>query len=530
MSDLPESWAQVPLAAITSDVTQRVPSDDETIRYIDISSVNRTTKVIKAPQKLLGKDAPSRARKQVATGDTLVSMTRPNLNAVALVPKELDGEIASTGFDVLRPVDEIDPRWVSYLVRTEEFVNSMSALVQGALYPAVRSKDVRAHVVPLAPAAEQTRIANQLDTLLTRIQSCNDRFDAIPALLKRYRQAVLDKATSGTLTEDWRLQAKGTSAVWKEVKLQEVISEMRNGLAQKPTEQPPGVKILRIGSVRAGQLDLNDHRYLEISKKEAIQYELRKDDLLFTRYNGSLEFVGVCVALKSDAPNFVYPDKLIRVRARSELALPKFIEIVFGSTPVRQQVESFVKSSAGQRGISGADLKSTCLQLAPLDEQAEIVRRVESLFALADRIETRATLARAHARRLSSLTLAKAFRGELVPQDAQDEPAGLLLERIVSQRNGSAAKKQSKATRQVRASGAPKEATAVTKSRQDENIKGKPYLADHLRRLGSPVAADVLFKASELTVADFYKQLAWEVAQGHIVDSGTTLEAPHAAG
>lgn len=106
----------------------------------------------------------------------------------------------------------------------------------------------------------------------------------------------------------------------------------------------------------------------------------------------------------------------------------------------------------------------------------------------------------------------------------------MLLESIASQRTESAAKNQSKTPRQVRASRAPKEAAAVTKSRQDENIKGKPYLADHLRRLGSPITADVLFKASELTVADFYKQLAWEVAHGHIVDSGTTLEAPHAAG
>ena len=100
---------------------------------------------------------------------------------------------------MLRPVPGVDPRWISYLVRTEKFVDSMSALVQGALYPAVRSKDVRAHVVPLAPAAEQTRIANQLDTLLARIQSCNDRFDAIPALLKRFQQAVLNSAITGEL-------------------------------------------------------------------------------------------------------------------------------------------------------------------------------------------------------------------------------------------------------------------------------------------------------------------------------------------
>jgi type I restriction enzyme S subunit len=128
------------------------------------------------------------------------------------------------------------------------------------------------------------------------------------------------------------------------------------------------------------------------------------------------------------------------------------------------------------------------------------------------------------------LVLAKAFRGELVQQDPQDEPASALLDRFASQRIEPAAKKQSKPPRQVRAPRAPKEAAAVIKSRQDKDVNGKPYLADHLRRLGSPTTAEVLFKASELPIADFYKQLAWEVAQGHIADGGTTLEARHAVG
>jgi type I restriction enzyme S subunit len=63
-------------------------------------------------------------------------MTRPNLNAVAVVPPEMNGEIASTGFDVLRSIT-IDARWLFYLVRSSEFITAMSNLVQGALYPAV---------------------------------------------------------------------------------------------------------------------------------------------------------------------------------------------------------------------------------------------------------------------------------------------------------------------------------------------------------------------------------------------------------
>ena len=70
----------------------------------------------------------------------------------------------------------------------------------------------------------------------------------------------------------------------------------------------------------------------------------------------------------------------------------------------------------------------------------------------------------------------------------------------------------------------------MTKSRQDEDVRDKPYLADHLRRLGEPTTAEALFKVSQLPVADFYKQLAWEVKQGHVADGGATLEVRHAAG
>ena len=104
-------------------------------------------------------------------------MTRPNLNAVALVPKELDGEIASTGFDVLR-ASEIDPRWIFYTVRSTSFVERMGELVQGALYPAIRGKDIRGYEIPLAPLPEPNRIAEKLDTVLAPVQATKT-FDRI---------------------------------------------------------------------------------------------------------------------------------------------------------------------------------------------------------------------------------------------------------------------------------------------------------------------------------------------------------------
>lgn len=168
--------------------------------------------------------------------------------------------------------------------------------------------------------------------------------------------------------------------------------------------------------------------------------------------------------------------------------------------------------------------------LPPIDEQAEIVRRVEALFKIADRIEARYKAAHAQAQRLTPLLLAKAFRGELVPQDPKDEPASVLLERTAAERAKTAAlPRPRKPTAGRKPARAPKENAAMTKSRQDDDVKGHPYLAKHLRLLGGTAPAEALFKASELPVADFYKQLAWEVAQGHLRDGKTLLELADAA-
>jgi type I restriction enzyme S subunit len=110
--------------------------------------------------------------------------------------------------------------------------------------------------------------------------------------------------------------------------------------------------------------------------------------------------------------------------------LPDWIEIAANSPQARDVIENKARTSAGQTGISGKDLKELLLPIPTLPEQQEIVRRVEDLFAFADRIEARLATAQKTVERLTPAILAKASRGELVPQDPNDEPASILLERL----------------------------------------------------------------------------------------------------
>ena len=122
---------------------------NEPFVYVDISSVDNRRKQIVNPQRVPGQNASSRARQIIAERDVLVATTRPNLNAVALVPRELQGQIASTGFCVLRARKDLDPEYLFGFVQSPDFVRKLSELVKGALYPAVTEMHVRAQKIPL---------------------------------------------------------------------------------------------------------------------------------------------------------------------------------------------------------------------------------------------------------------------------------------------------------------------------------------------------------------------------------------------
>jgi len=128
------------LGELTDELVEQTGPTGDFV-YIDISSIDRETKRISDPKPLTLSQAPSRAKQVLKAGDILVSMTRPNLNAVALVPDQLDGAIGSTGFHVLRS-RWLNPGFLLALVQTQSFVDAMSAVVQGALYPAVRPRDI----------------------------------------------------------------------------------------------------------------------------------------------------------------------------------------------------------------------------------------------------------------------------------------------------------------------------------------------------------------------------------------------------
>lgn len=426
-----DGWVMVSVGDVTKPISQKKPAEEETFKYIDIASIDRNKKIISNPKIICGKDAPSRARKLIFAGDTLVSLTRPNLNAVALVSEKYHGEIASTGFEVLRP-EGVEPRYLYFLTRTNDFVNEISGRVQGALYPAAKSSDVKAYEFYLPPLNEQNRIANKLDELLAQVDTIKARIDAIPNILKRFRQSVLAAAVSGKLTEEW--SEEKVIDFGKSMKLGQVF-DIDSGLAFKKSQySESGSRLLQIANVSYGVTRWEKKAFIPITlAKENEKYSLVIGDVVMALNrpitNGWLKIAKI---VESDLPAILY-QRVARLRLKNSSWSAKYFFLVMRSEQFKKQVESKLKGS-DQPYINTSSLNELEISVPSVHGQKYIVEKVDQYFNAIEILEKYVKDAQTRINKLTQSILAKAFRGELVPQDPNDEPASELLERIQQER------------------------------------------------------------------------------------------------
>lgn len=286
--------------------------------------------------------------------------------------------------------------------------------------------------IPLPPLAEQVRIAQKLDELLAQVDTLKARIDAIPSLLKRFRRSVLAAAVSGRLTDD-REGSKLPSG-WQLVDFSSVISDLRYGTAQKCDYNGGAVGVLRIPNIGENCISRNNLKSSNFPLAEIKKLSLQKGDVLLIRSNGSVELVGKSAVVGPREEGLLFAGYLIRVRPNTEKVIPEYVNFWLKSPAVRQVIEQTARSTSGVNNINSEEIRSLTFTMPPLHEQTKIVRRVEQLFAFADQLEAKVASAKTRIDHLTQSVLAKAFRGELVPQDPNDEPASTLLERIKAQR------------------------------------------------------------------------------------------------
>lgn len=328
-----------------------------------------------------------------------------------------------------KPSSTVVPRYLAAYLNSDAYWKGIGAASVGIALANVNAKSLAALPVPLAPLAEQKRIADKLDTVLTRVDAVNTRLARVAPLLKRFRQSVLAAATSGRLTEDWR----GGAMDWTSVPAAEICEKVQSGGTPKAGFAEAGVPFLKVYNI-VDQRVAFDYKPQFVS--QAIhESELRKsqvfpNDVLMNIVGPPLGKVAVVPA---DHSAWNINQAITLFRPSTKITSQWIYILLCEGAPIRD-VLARTKGSVGQVNISLSQCRAFEFQVPSVEEQTEIVRRVETLFAFADRLEARLAQAQTAATRLTPALLAKAFRGELVPQDPNDEPAAELLRRLQAER------------------------------------------------------------------------------------------------
>lgn len=330
---------------------------------------------------------------------------------------------------VIFPREFLNTSFIRYLLTGpwfKERLNSLSRSCQTGF----NREDLHELFLPLPPLAEQHRIVAKLDAIMQKVESNKQRLEKIPKLLKRFRQSVLAYAVTGQLTDDWR-HKNGIFEEWKFVRLECLISEgPQNGLYKPQSAYGKGIMILRIDNFYDGEINpWSTLKKLKIEKREYKLYSLQNDDIVINRVN-SMPYLGKSALVKNLTEPCVFESNMMRMKLNKEIVSPYYLIRYLNSIPGLVELRKNAKHAVNQSSINQQDVKAVEVPLPKLKEQKEIVRRVEQLFTFADRIEARYAKAKAMLDKLPQSILAKAFRGELVPQDPNDEPASVLLARI----------------------------------------------------------------------------------------------------
>jgi type I restriction enzyme S subunit len=470
---LPKGWVWTRVGEIADNIENVNPktNPDREFLYIDIASIDNKLQKITKPKKYYGKNAPSRARQLIISGDILFSTVRTYLKNIAVVNDIYDGNIASTGFCVIRALPQIHHRYIFWFVQTDFFLNPLNQLQRGTSYPAVRDSDIFSQVILLPPLPEQHRIVNKIEELFTKLDAGVDALKKIKIQLKRYRQAVLKNAFEGKLTQHWREAHKGefepasvllekikeqrkkeskgkfielppidTSELpelpegWVWTTISQLVAPSKNSIKRGPFGSSikkefftkNGFKVYEQQNAIYDNHKLGNYYISQDKFDELKDFEVKPGDFIIS-CSGT---IGKIALIPEKAERGIINQALLKLTIDRSLVIPIFFLEYFRFEKFQKKLLKETRGSAIKNINSVKEIKSIPFPLPPLPEQHQIVAEIERRLSLADQLKKVVEQSLKQAERLHQSILKHAFEGKLVHQDPTDEPAEKLLERI----------------------------------------------------------------------------------------------------
>ena len=330
IGDIPESWKVKPLkylAKCNQDVLLETTAPDYSFRYVDIGSVTYARGITEY-QELRFEDSPSRARRRVSVGDTIISTVRTYLKAIAII-SDSENVIVSTGFAVYTPDKAIYPQYLYYFCKSEGFVQEIDKNSYGIAYPAINT-DLLSRICIAYPCYEEQQvIADFLDKECARIDSIAADLEKQIALLQQYKKSLITETVTKGLDKSVPMKDSGVEWIgeipntWDCKKMKYVISEPlqygANEAGDDYKEDYP--RYIRITDITE-ENSLKDDGKLSLSPDIAKPYLLKDGDLLFARSGAT---VGKTFYYTSNYGTCAFAGYLIKARFNQDKMNPKFV-------------------------------------------------------------------------------------------------------------------------------------------------------------------------------------------------------------
>ena len=416
MTSLPSGWISVALGELGVEVREAVtPSPGTTYELWSVPAF-----ATGAPELVDGRDIGS-AKRVVQPNDVLICKINPRINRVWIVAESRTDpkQIGSPEYLIFRTGSRTLASYLRWYLSSPAFRSWIELSVEGATGSHTRAKSgpILRQCVPLPPLAEQRRIVAAIEEQFSRLDAADCSFTALEKRLDVFAEALISRATGGE---------------WPVVALSEITKHQGYGSSAKSSSEPVGTPVLRMGNIDGGRVRIGSLKYLPNDHPDAAKFKLAPGDLLFNRTN-SPELVGKTAVYIGEPPDAAFASYLIRVRL-SDTCLPSWASLVMNSQRGREYVARVRTQQVGQANVNGTKLAAMPIPLPPQGEQRRIVAEIEQQLSLIDSLRSAVESAQKRSAALRRAILERAFRGELVPQDPDDEPASVLLERIRAER------------------------------------------------------------------------------------------------
>lgn len=434
MSELPKGWMQTSLGELCTKLTDgshNPPKAKATgLPMLSAKNIQNGKLDFGLGSRLITEEefVAEDKRTRISKGDVLLTIVGA-LGRSAIVSTHEKFTLQRSVAVLSAPIISSD--YLKYAIESPSFQKQIFDNAKGTAQKGIYLKKLRELNMVLPPLAEQKRIVEKLDEVLAQVDTIKARLDGIPDLLKRFRQSVLASAVSGKLTEEWRRE-NGEDSSWKQITLKDAAHiQDPHPSHRTPPVVEGGIPFVSIGDLREdGSIDIENARKVspEVLKEHKARYTLKEGDFIF----GKIGTLGKATVLPMSV-DFALSANVILIQPEISLAEPKYIQY-FLSSPTTMDEVAKQANSTSQSAFGIKKMRAFVCSLPSKIEQTEIVRLVDQYFAFADTIEAQVKKAQARVDNLTQSILAKAFRGELVPQNDDDESAEVLLERIAQAR------------------------------------------------------------------------------------------------